>query len=112
MAQQTERLDKYLIGVLILTVLQFLDVAFTKIILASGYGEEINPITRQIMESTSMDIMFGVKLGTACFALSILLYHRHHRIARHGIEVLLLIYATLTTWHIYLLFQIWSLPNA
>lgn len=86
--------------VLTVFVLNLLDAAFTLNYLGYG-GTEENPFMQRLLEAGNATFLFE-KCFVVGFWLVLLIVHKNFRIARIGLWLLLVVYAALFGWHVFL----------
>jgi len=93
---------------LLIFTLSTLDAIFTLIFLQNG-GSELNPLMRQIIQSSSQSFIIIIKsLGVGlmgCF----LAIHQNFRISFYGMHVLTVIYSVLLVNHLVCSYLLWGI---
>ena len=93
--------------ILLIFSLSTLDAFFTLIFLQNG-GSELNPLMRQIIQSSSQSYVIIKSLGVglmSCF----LAIHQNFKICFYGMHVLTLIYLVLLANHLVCSYLLWGI---
>jgi len=84
--------------------LSLLDALFTVFHLELGLAQEANPLMKTVLQYGGNYGFVSVKVAMTAFPLAIIVLHKEWRLARFAARIILVSYAILTSYHLYLLF--------
>ena len=84
-------------------VLSFIDAASTTLLIRSAHAREANPLMKAVLGFGGAYTFVSVKLLLTSFPLAIIVMHKEWRLARFAARTVLLAYALLAVYHVFLL---------